>query len=113
LEEIKALDKLEQKLQANKKIKGVLVPGEFKENVFVTPFFYKGLMEICNRLDVAFILDESKSALFQGEVWAHRQWGAWIKEHPMDFMIFGTTMLCNGFFQQPKHRVKVDQFHGN
>jgi len=59
-------------------------------------------MEVCERLNVAFILDESKSALFQGEVWAHRQWGAWIKEHPMDFMIFGESMICNGFFMKPK-----------
>lgn len=61
-------------------------------------------MEICKRLDVAFILDESKSALFQGEIWAHRQWGAWVKDYPMDFMVFGQSLQCNGFFMQPQFR---------
>lgn len=65
-------------------------------------------MEICKRLDVAYILDESKSAVFQGEIWAHRQWGAWVKDFPMDFMIFGQSMLCNGFFMQPQQRVHND-----
>lgn len=86
----------------NRDIRGILVPGEFSNGEFVTPFFYKGLMEICKRLDVAYILDESKSAVFQGEIWAHRQWGAWVKDFPMDFMIFGQSLLCNGFFMQPQ-----------
>jgi len=59
-------------------------------------------MEICNRLKISYILDESKSALFQGELWAHRQWGTWPKEYPFDFIIFGKTMLCNGYLSQPK-----------
>jgi len=96
------VETLENQMINNSKIKGILVPAEFNDGVFVTPFFYKGVMEVCERLNVAFILDESKSALFQGEVWAHRQWGAWIKEHPMDFMIFGESMICNGFFMKPK-----------
>uniref|UniRef100_A0A0G4HKV8 Gamma-amino-N-butyrate transaminase n=1 Tax=Chromera velia CCMP2878 TaxID=1169474 RepID=A0A0G4HKV8_9ALVE len=100
LEEVKRL--IVEYSQKKKPVAAVVVEPIQAEggDYHATPFFFKGLRDICTNEKIAFIVDEVQTGVCaSGHMWAHE---AWELPSPPDMVTFSKKALTGGFYFQEK-----------
>lgn len=100
-EEEHCLAELERILIENKKVAAVIVEPVQAEggDRHATPFFFCGVREITERLDVLMIVDEVQTGVLTcGSFWAHQRWHL---PTPPDIVSFSKKAQCSGFYYKP------------
>eukprot|EP00241_Pyramimonas_parkeae_P001964 CAMPEP_0114246170 /NCGR_PEP_ID=MMETSP0058-20121206/12308_1 /TAXON_ID=36894 /ORGANISM="Pyramimonas parkeae, CCMP726" /LENGTH=483 /DNA_ID=CAMNT_0001359315 /DNA_START=282 /DNA_END=1734 /DNA_ORIENTATION=+ len=102
-EEAECLSEVEVILKGDDDIKGLIVEpiqAEGGDN-HASPAFFRGLQAVCEKHEVAFIVDEVQTGGgAAGRFWAHE---AWDLPSPPDFVTFSKKMQIAGYYCKEKY----------